>query len=327
MTQLYKLMLLAIVLVSATACERSSYDYCSEEVSIPVMVDWSISGITPGQQTDADFVHRVSIRFFPKDGSAPFDRYLEGNVFDGNITVPVGDYSVVVYNEAFDDTYWSEAIRFDNANDYHLFSANIVEMSPLPYDFYTPQSGEIFATEPLKLASWSLDNFEVTQPGENCSDCNTALTQVKLRRLVILTHVVAEVTNLKSAMRIEAALAGIVSKVFMASGEPATAPTTHLFAFQSPVWDDATHTHGWVERNLLTFGRLSQPSIYLLNLGVIFVSGERYTPATPLLYDVTPQVASSQPRDDIEVRVNLALPEVDGDINVGGWDDEEHIIQ
>lgn len=325
-------MLSALFLAVVTACERRSlYDHCSGDVPIPVKIDWSISGITPNSRTDADFVHRVSIRFFPKDGSAAFDRYLEGNIFEGEINVPEGSYSVVVYNEAIDDVYWSEAIRFDNTDDYNLFSANIVEMSPLPYDFYTPQPDETFASEPLKLASWNLDYFEVVRFKKNCKECgddmNNALTKVKLRRLMIPVRVVAEVTNLKSAMRMEAALTGMANKVYMALGKNVTSPTTHLFAFRSPVWNDETKTDGWVERRLLTFGRMSQPSAYSLNMGVIFTIGERYTPDTPLRYDVKDQVESSQPQDDIEVRVNLSLPEVQSDIDVGDWDDEEHIIQ
>lgn len=319
-------------LAAATACERRSlYDDCPGDIPIPVKVDWSISGITPNSGGAADFVHRVSIRFFPQDGSAPFDRYLEGNVFEGEVYVPEGSYSVVAYNEAVDDVYWNDAIRFDNTDDYNLFSANIIEMSPLPYDFYTPQAGETFAAEPFKLASWSLDNFVVTPYKKNCNECsadtNTALTRVKLRRLITPVHIVAEVANLKSAMRMEAALTGMVRNVYMASGVTTASPTTHLFVFRSPVWNDETKTHGWVERRLLTFGRMQQPSAYSLNLGVIFVTGERYTPDTPLLYDVTAQVESSQPQDDIEIRVNLSLPEVDSDIGVGDWDDEEHIIQ
>lgn len=332
MKQLYKLMLSALFLATATACERRSlFDDCPGDVLIPVKIDWSVSGIAPNSGSDADFVHRVSIRFFPKDGSPAFDRYLENNIFEGEINVPEGIYSVVVYNEAIDDIYWSDAIRFDHMDDYNLFSASIVEISPLSYDFYAPQSGEIFSSGLLKLASWNLDHFEVARSSKDCKECsgdvNNALTKVKLRRLAIPTHVVAEVTNLKSAMRMEAALTGIASKVYMASGKTVMSPTTHLFAFQSPVWNDETKTHGWVERRLLTFGRLPQPSVYSLNMGVIFVTGERYTPATPLRYDVTDQVMSSKQDDDIEMRVSLILPEVDGDIIVGGWNEEEHIIR
>lgn len=332
MKQIYKLMLSAIFIVAATACERRSlYDNCLGDTSIPVKVDWSISGITPTSRGETDFVHRVSIRFFPKDGSPAFDRYLESNVFEGVIHVPEGTYSVVVYNEAIDDVYWSDVIRFDNVDDYNLFSANIIEISPLPYDFYTPEDGEIFAAEPFKLASWKLDHFVVSRSGEDCNECGddmkNALTKVKLRRLITPVHVVAEVTNLNSAMRMEAALTGMVSKVYMASGESTTSPTTHLFAFRAPVWNDETKTHGWVERNLLSFGRMSQPSAYLLHLGVIFVTGERHSPDIPMRYDVANQVISSHPDGNIEVRVNLSLPKVDSDIGVGDWDDEDHIIQ
>lgn len=332
MKQLYKLLFSVLFLVKVTACEDCSvYDDSHGEIPIPVKIDWSTSGIAPSSGNNDDFVHRVSIRFFPKDGSAAFDRYLEGNIFEGEIMVPEGSYSVVVYNEAIDDVYWNDAIRFDNIDDYEMFSANIVEISPLPYDFYTPQPGETFAAEQLKLASWSLDNFEVTRAGKNSKDIGVemskALTKVQLRRLVIPIHVVAEVTKLKSAMRMEAALTGIASKVFMASGIPEISPTTHLFAFRSPVWNDETKTDGWVDRKLLTFGRMSQPSEYWIHIGVIFVTGERYTPEIPLCYDVKNQIESPQRQLDIKVSISLLLPEVDSDIGVGDWDDEDHIIQ
>lgn len=332
MKQLYRLMLSVLFFAAATACERRSlYDDSFGDVPIPVKIDWSISGIAPNSGNDDDFVHRVSIRFFPKNGSAAFDRYLEGNVFEGDIYVPEGTYSVVVYNEAIDDVYWSDVIRFDNTDDYKMFSVNIVEISPLPYDFYMPQPGETFAAEPLKLASWSLDHFEVVRSKGNCKECSNdmsnALTKVKLRRLVIPIHVVAEVANLKSAMRMEAALTGVVSKVYMASAESETFPTTHLFAFRSPVWNDETKTDGRVERRLLTFGRMSQPSAYSLYMGIILGTGERYAPDSPLCYDIKEQIESPQSQGDIKVLVRLSLPELDTDIGIGDWDDEDHIIQ
>lgn len=308
-----------------TACERRILGDCPDDAAsarLPVVVDWSESGITPTSRADADYVHRVSLRFFPKDGSAVFDRYLEGDVFAGDVDVPVGNYSVVAFNESIYDTYWNDALYFTGVDNYNSFAANLVDDNPDNYDFYATESGAKLSQTPLKLASWSLDNFEV-KPSMTGDPMYYALTKIKLRQLTFEARIAVEATRLNSSMTMHGIFKGIVHKVMMASAEPVHSPTTHIFVFNAITWNDPAQTDGVIRAHVLTFGKQPvESSAYWLALDVILKSGTRYTPATPLLFEVSDQVHATSDKN-IEIGVKIALPELDSGVDVGDWEDQE----
>lgn len=331
-------------LLAAMACERrplEDYDY--QTALIPVKIDWSNSGIAVTRPDGDGLVHRVSIRFFPKDGSPAFDRYLEGNIIEGEIEVPAGNYSVVVFNESVHDIYWSDEIYFTAIDDYADFAANIRPADPANYPYYTLLPDEKLIVEPLSLASWSLDDFEVTnemvsrsrseaaraQISRTPEDPNNALTAVGMRPLTYKVTVTSSVENLCSAQLIEGALRGFATKVYMASAQTAQSPATHIFKLNGRKWDDASQIDGTTHKSFLSFGRLPQASDYWLNLDVLFVTGELYDPANygnpPLLFDISNQVTPAL--NDVNVNISLSLPYIEGGIYVGDWDDEEIAIQ
>lgn len=319
--------------LSLTSCERRPLeDITYGPAKIPVKIDWSESGIPVSQPVGEDYVHRVSIRFFPKDGSEAFDRYLEGDVTQGSIEIPAGNYSVVAFNESVADPYWTNSITFSDVNDYSNFAATIVPDDITLYPIYKSVPNENIVVDPHKLASWSLDDLEITQDmaQSTCgvpdnSKITTALTHIKMRKLTYNVNVLAEVENLKSAQLIIGAIRGFSNKVYMASGKTAETPSTHVFAFNARKWTDDTQTDGTTEKNFSSFGLLPVTSQYFLPMNVLFVTGEVYEPSTPLLYDVSSQ-ANSYANTDMKIRVKLALPKKEGGINVGDWEDEEHIV-
>lgn len=324
----------ALTLICLTACERRPLEEPTygNTALVPVKIDWSKSGISVSQPRGDDYVHRVSIRFFPKDGSEVFDRYLENDVTEGNIEVPVGKYSVVVFNEAVTDPYWSNSIYFTDVNDYANFAANIADDDPAQYPFYTPLPNEKIIVEPLKLASWSLDDFEIT-PGmikELCGPSEmegvtTALTKIVMNKLTYNINVLAEVENLSSAQFIQGATRGFANKVLMASRMTTQSPSTHIFTFNGRKWAEGSDRNGTTEKDFLSFGLLPVLSKYMLHMDVLFVTGELHQPAEPLLYDVSDQ-ANNYANSDINLRVKLALPYKEGGIDVGDWEDEDHIV-
>lgn len=304
-----------------TGCERRALDCKPPTALVPVKVDWSKSGLSSGD------VHRLSLRFFPQNGGEAFDRYLEGNVTEGSVEVPIGKYSVVAYNEAITDPYWTNSVFFTDVNDYSKFAANISNTDISAYSFYEPLPGEALVAEPLRLASWNLDNLDITKDmvqnacGPN-GNVTTALTAITMRPLTYNVNVQAQVQNLSSAQFMQGALRGLAGKVYMATGVTEQSPATHLFTFSNRQWNTGSTTDGTTEKNFLAFGLMPTASQYMLNLDVLFRTGEVYKLTPPLLYDVSSQV-NSYPNSDISVKVSLALPYKDGGIDVGGWDDEE----
>ena len=332
-----KMIYLGAILMTASACERRPLeDQYFDSALIPVKIDWNYSGIPVTDNSGSGYVHRVSLRFFPKDGSPAFDRYMETNVIEGKIEVPVGEYSVIVFNESVHDIYWEDAIFFTDINNYSAFAANIVADNVSNYPLYTPLSGENMIVEPYMLASWSIDNFSVTSdmvwqtrwhsgtPTPQSNAMINALSNIVMRQLTYTVTVKAWVENLCSAQLIQCAARGFAQKVYMASAQTTQTPATHLFLLNGRRWDDASQINGSVEKGFLSFGRLPQPSLYWLNMDIISTTGELYN--QPLLYDVSNQVLNQTLRN-ININININLPYVEGGIYVGDWDDETIVLK
>lgn len=339
LNKLLVVLFIAVVATQFTSCERRPLEEEFYETAlIPVKIDWSKSGIPVTEPDGSGYVHRVSIRFFPKDGSPAFDRYLESNVIEGRIEVPIGEYSVVIFNESVRDMYWDDAIMFSDIDDYSNFSATIKYDNLENYPFYNPVLGEKVIVEPFLLSSWSLETFNVTeemvlitrdvtstQKSTEADEMINALSNVVMRHLTHNVTVTAKVKNLVSAQLIQGALRSFAGKVYLASAQTEEVPVTYVFKLNSRRWDDAAKINGTVSKSFLSFGRFPQNEQYWLNMDVIFVTGERYN--QPLLFDVTSKV-TVQPRENINIAidVNCELPFVEGGVDVGEWDDEEIII-
>ncbi len=324
---------IAVAMLLFMACERRPLDDNPGITAlIPVKIDWSQSNI-PVTNIDGDgYVHRVSLRFFPKDGSAAFDRYLETNVMEGEISVPVGDYSVVVFNEAVDDIYWGDAIRFSNVNSYADFSATIVLDNAANYPLYHPLESEELIVQPFPLASWSLDDFTVTKESVtrtrlatratiHTDDPESALTKIVMRALTHHVNVAVHVDNLSSAQLIQGAMYGFARKIYMASGETAQTPATYIFKLNSRVWDDVSQRSGTVSKSFLSFGRLPGAEAYRLSVDAVFIDGTIYD--RTMLFDITDRVISHPiGAIDINIDLDMELPLITEGIFVGDWEDE-----
>ena len=334
------------------ACQRRLLedDDLSKAALIKVKIDWSRTGLDPlAKSDDANRIHRVSIRFFPKDGQPVFDLFLETNVTEGKILVPVGSYSVIIFNESVDDYYWQDGITFTDVNSYSNFAANAVPYAnsqrEQQFPFYTPSVGERFVVEPLHLASWSLEHFEVTEgmvlvshgrqaaPYVSNEENNmlNALSNVIMRPLTHKVTLTARVENLASMYIGYMAFQGLANKVYMASALTTSTPTTYLFTLNGRKYD-ADKKSGTTNNSFLSFGRTGSSGAvgesYILAPDVLFITGELYNPTTPLRFDVTDQM-KSQPASNFNIGVNISfkLPYVDGAIGVDDWEDVEYTLQ
>ncbi len=337
-------LIICIATLYAASCTRRplSDTECSaqdgESADINVSVDWSVSGFDLEQQSkgDDDYIHRVSFRFFPQDGSAAFDRYLEDDVENGTINVPIGVYSVVIFNEAVNDVYWEGAITFDNVDSYDNFSASIADQSADLY-FYSPAEGENLSTAALQLASASVANFEVSTAmcklsREGWSDDDLAMEQLlnglTPRRLTCSTTIAVEVENLASAYTVHTSLSGLAQRVFMASGDSDSATTTHVWELTEREWSDEEQQHGTISESRLTFSTPSQSSTHTVTLDIYLINGSHHSPEEEMVYEVTDQIVGAATRyadNDLSASVSLSLPEVSGDIEVNDWEDDETI--
>ncbi|MFI3286524.1 MAG: DUF5119 domain-containing protein [Rikenellaceae bacterium] len=336
---------LILILLATVCCTRRplSDTECpgdnQKSAALEVSVDWSATGYDI--YSEEEFIHRVSFRFFPKNGDKPFDRFLEDNVESGVIEVPAGEYSVVVFNESIDDVYWQGAIEFENVDDYSLFAAVLADEDRETYDFfYTPLDDEALSVEALILASSSIDNIVVseamtTTPQSSWSEEELAmisqLNPVVPRRLTCNTTIEVVTENLKSAYQVHASLSSLAQRVFMASGDTDSATTTHIGELTQWSWDDEQEKlHGTISESRLTFSTAATDQQHILTLDVLLIDGTRHTPDEPLVYDVSDQILSTAAAtryadNDLGASVSLSLPDVSGDIEVDPWSDDNEV--
>jgi hypothetical protein len=294
-----------------------------------VRIDWSRSGINVANERITEEVDRVSIRFFPQDGSPAFDRYLDTDVTEGTIDVPPGRYAVVVFNESiYDESYWDGRVRFADTESYAGFAAHAV-----PYDdalreqrfpHYQPGQGERIAVEPLPLASWSLDELEVTPQMAIRAAGSGALNRIVMRPLTHRAYFDVHVENLASVRSIHGAQQGFASTVYMASGLTAD-PATGLFTLNGRRYESGG-LNGTVHASFLTFGRTPPPESYRLETDVLLVDGRLYTDSGPPSFDLSGQVIASGEAHDIPLRLELTLPRVASGIAVDDWGEDRQYL-
>ncbi|MFI3302113.1 MAG: DUF5119 domain-containing protein [Rikenellaceae bacterium] len=299
--------------------EVCSGSYSGVTAIIPVAVDWSISGISPTENsydTSGDYVHRVSLRFFPHDGTTPFDRYLEESIYSGTIELPAGVYSVVAFNESIYDSYWNGVFDFVEVDDFDNFMVQLVD------------EDEEYSTEAYKLASWSLEELEVTDAMVTASrtkgsTISTELENIILQPLTCYVRVTANIENLTSAQGVYCDVSGFSNKTYMASGESHADQTTHAMELITRSYTDDENTYGSIthERLILTKSTHEEAE-FNLKFEILLTDGTTHSPDEPLEFNVNHQV-TRYASDDFELSADFSLPEVSGGIDVEGWENEE----
>ena len=343
----------ACMMLLQGACQRreSEDDILSRAALIKVKIDWSRTGLDPtAKSDDANRIRRVSIRFFPKDGRPVFDMFLETNVTEGKLLVPVGSYSVIIFNESLNDNQWRGRITFSDENNYTNFAANAVPYADTQreqqFPFYRPRGGERFIDEPLLLASWNLDNFDVTEgmvlvshgrkptyhiPARENNMLN-AFSNVVMRPLTHRVTLTAQAENLALMQTGYMAFQGLANKVYMASGLTSSTSATYLFTLDERTYD-ANKRSGTVSSSFLSFGRFTLSGMvlresYILSSNVLFVTGKLYNPTSPLRFDVTGQMKSFPASNfNIDLEISFSLPHADEGIDVDDWGDVTDTLQ
>lgn len=332
------------------SCERQQLENpLLNGAIIPVRVDWTFSGISPeGAQSNDEnqnYVHKVAFRFFPKDGGAPFEVYLEGqkkghsSIYGGNIQIPVGEYAVKVMNETVleENVYWADYFSFSNIDNFEKISAHKLsqtfDFTTVPYDFYKPQPGETFCRPAHKLATWSTGYLSVTPKkhynAKSATDNDTLI--VGMTAVVQTIQFVIPVENAPSVKSMRGVLNGLLTSrnlVTKAAGENYSSVLFELdgkFKRGEFVTTPMLHIK---EHELRTFGRYinsNDDMRYQFHLDVILVDGTRYK-GQPMVFDITDDLKNGDGNIHILIKLPiLKLPKVEGAPSVGDWENEEDI--
>jgi hypothetical protein len=344
------LILGAVIVGSMSGCVRRSMegDFIPETALIPVHIDWSKSGVK------VEEMHRASVLLYPEDGSTLLDYKLEGNLTDKEIQVPIGVYSVIVFNETTDPTDW-KSIDFTDKDSYQKFAA--VALPVTSRGFYSRADDLPLIDNPEPLAAWSLDKCEVTKEvllrsrsRSRSSRADSRAEEVLDEQIAGLSNIVptprietmtitARVENLSSAMQATGVLNGMSSGVYMASGEKMTTTGAHTFILNGREYDDTDDDgesdDGTTTKTFNIFGR--QPADahvdlyldFLLTDGTLFPRQsfdvtnmiERDTEAIPVSNSILVGMEDRDPDSDDH---EIILPDLDvkaGSVTVGEWED------
>ncbi len=279
MKQMINLLRVSLLLILLAGCERRPLeDEIHYTALIPVSIDWSQSGV------EVEKMHRASIWLFPEDRGVPLEYYLEGNLTYTEIAVPVGNYSVLVFNETIDDNDW-DGISFTGTDRLETFAAMGIK-SQINNKLYVHNSNLPFIREPDILAAWSMEGFHVTEetvmetryqvigkplPKDSINPV-TALSHIVPLPRVEQVIVTAYATNLGSSMLVSGSLSGMVSGVYLASGERTAVTASHAFRFVDRTYDPDSED-GSTTCTFTIFGKLVEPPVYTLRLDFLLNNG------------------------------------------------------
>jgi hypothetical protein len=331
-------LLFALPVLALIGCERRPLEdgeLPEPTALIPVCIDWSVSGVS------VEEMHRASVWLFPAAGD-PLEYRLEEDLMYREIAVPVGVYSVLVFNETTDREDW-EAITFAGADRCETFAA--IAVPEAVRGFYTRSDDLPMAMNPEPLAAWSLAGFEVTpetviRTREIARGCNGSYRWMLRNEAPALTAVTpipryeqVEVTvravNLACSMQATGTIDGMAGGVYMASGEKIPAPAAHAFILNGRVYD-ANGTDGTTTRTFNVFGRLpGADTHHNLNIDFLLTDGTLHPRET---FDAT-DMMETKPYIVTTHVINAGCGNLGGDrpialpdglstgITVDGWDE------
>ncbi|MFR9511925.1 MAG: DUF5119 domain-containing protein [Rikenellaceae bacterium] len=154
MKKLLKMLSLTMLLILSIGCQRKELEDPYQFLAhIPISIDWSESLV------DVDDVAHVSIYLYPSDGGEPLT-YLSADIYFNLIQVPIGEYSVLIFNDLVDNV---KGVGFDGVSSYTNHSVNAVEDLSSTTSYYNRADNERLLTEHSRMASWYLDELIVDE--------------------------------------------------------------------------------------------------------------------------------------------------------------------
>ena len=308
-----KLRIMAAMLLAGlafNACERRELeDDSTLSALIPVRIDWSLSGVS------VEEMHRASVWLFPHNGKTPLEYHLEIDLTSREIAVPVGVYSVLVFNETTEANDW-EGIAFTGTNSYETFAA--VAVSESTRGFYTRSEELPLVGNPDAIAAWSLDRFEVTHEMVNRTrTLNMAALEDEVPHLTVIQPlprfervvVTAYVTNLKSSKQATGTIDGMSSGVYMVSGERISKPAVQAFILGERVYDG---NNGTTSRTFNIFGRLNEAK-HNVAIDFLLTNNELHPREE---FDVTNLIVTETVEHVRTHIINLGYSNLDGDHHI-----------
>lgn len=301
------------MLLAVTSCVYDHED-CPENLSLEIVSDWQLaSDASPGG---------MAYIFFPHDGSVPWRFDFIGGAA-GKVTLPVGAYSFLSYN---DDT---GTVIFSEESGYDGYQATTSAADSPGAACQGDESEQRVLRTPDRLWGCACsyvdlwyDGVRYTDTGEGTSEAGSVfssdfiLTALQRPLTAHYTFCIEDVENLSAVSSVSATLSGMAGSLSLASGAKGRYPSTLLL--KAAVLDSST-----VGGSFYTFGIPHTPGVpNILSLFVVIKDGRRFC----YRFDVSAQVRDAP--DPMEVMLivrGLTIESPSGgdgtgfDITVDGW--------
>lgn len=335
MSEKIKFCTLLSLLIFFVSCERRELEEEYKTTAlIPVKIDWSLSYV------QIEKMHRATVKLFPKDGSKPLEYRLERDLTSTVIEVPIGSYSVIVFNETTDEADW-DYLGFRNLDKYDRFLAHV--LGEKSKGFYVASEELPLVTNPEPLAAWRLDDFEVTADlvahtrAKSKSKTKASFSEKETKALESSTRALssvqpihytqtiivrAHIKNLSSAMQATGLLRQFCAGIYMSSRERISYAVAHPFLLAHRIYDD-NGKDGIIETSFDIFGKQSDDSLpSSVELDIILNNGKGFP---TLQFDITALLKGHGHDPIIIIDLDsIELPDVpkEGEgVEVGDWDE------
>ncbi|MDR1369003.1 MAG: DUF5119 domain-containing protein [Dysgonamonadaceae bacterium] len=215
-------------------------------LAVKVKIDWSKAGINP---------ENASIWIFnASDGTPALGGRPElTNRMELTVDLPIGQYSILVFNGAIND---QDHIRFRGTDRYRTFEAYAYDETPEGNAAARLRADEdlSFITPPNVLAADHLDLLEIT--GRMIDRKEETLITFTPRRLVSQINITVHFRGLNYSAPggHSGVVTGMANSIFLATGKTGNEPANHAFTLNNRTFYPDSQTDGTMSRSFLTFG-------------------------------------------------------------------------
>lgn len=228
------------LLFGLSSCDTRRELLEESKVWVRVSLDWEQAGISP---------EGASVWFFPQTQGGKPKVLLTNNTLD-SISLPIGSYSVLVFNETINGHDYIAFRGTDSYNSFEAFAKPVTINGK-----YTRDGGEeIVASTPGILAAAHLDQFDITPemslPGQ------VSILEFSPKRLISTVSLTVHIKGMNNAASggHAASLSGMASSVFLATETTSADPTVHYFTLNNRAFYPNSGDDGTMSATFYAFG-------------------------------------------------------------------------
>lgn len=300
---------LMVMLLGLLGCEHHHLYYSSSETAnVKINVDWTNTGLSPNGVTAIAYYNNGDLyRSFP----------AYSNPNEVNISLPVGTFDVVLFNNTPSEYLYIEFLNSDNISTV-LANAKLKEAVRSVSD---DDSDKDVVANPEVLASIKVEDIVVTQSTVdyywNKPDSYESSTLLEYSaepvRRVINVRVYVHTIGLKYASGSPRCFFKHFSGGFLLGEERSDErQVMQEFVLNNREFDAGSDVDGTITQEFTSFGEVTDPdATYVVDIDFTLLDGSSF----PVIVDVTDQIElymdGYTPR--IDIFLEIELPETEGD--------------